>query len=134
MHRQHDEEVPAMSYMDGRIVVFAAAMLLLLLLGIGVKFLDLRRRRDEEAVAIQARISDALLLDPALSHLPIVPTVRVPLWRGKPAMVEVRGSVPLPGMRRAAVDLVVKEALRTGRTCSVVDRISVNPATLRHAA
>jgi hypothetical protein len=33
-----------------------------------------------------------------------------------------------------ALLLVLKEALRTGRSCRVADRMSVDPATLRHAA
>jgi hypothetical protein len=122
-----------MSGMDARFVLFAVVILLLLVVA-GVKIYDLKRRRDEDAVAIQARISDALMVEPSLARFPLTPTVRIPLWRGRPMMVEVAGSVPLPELRQAAVDLVLREALRTGGTCSLKDRISVDPALLRRAA
>jgi hypothetical protein len=122
-----------MSGTDARFVVFAVAILLLLV-GAGVKIYDLKRRRDEDAVAIQARISDALMVEPSLARFPLTPTVGIPLWRRGPMMVEVAGSVPLPELRQAAVDLVLREALRTGGTCNLKDRISVDPALLRRAA
>ena len=37
-------------------------------------------------------------------------------------------------LRHAAVDLVLREALRTGKSCRLEDRISVDRALLRHAA
>jgi hypothetical protein len=48
------------------IIVVAAMLTLVVLLGIAVKLYDLKRKRDEEAVAAQARVSDALLMDSAL--------------------------------------------------------------------
>jgi len=58
----------------------------------------------------------------------------LPLWNGKPVMVEVTGTAPRAGLRQAAVDLALREALRTGKTCRIEDRVSVDPAMLRHAA
>ena len=115
-------------------VLVSAVILLLLIVGIGVKLYDRKQKRDQEAAALQARISDALMSDPMLSRLPITATVRLPLWNGKPVMVEVTGTAPRPGLRQAAVDLALREALRTGNTCRIVDRVSVDPAMLRHAA
>ena len=66
------------------IIVVAAMLALVVLLGIAVKLYDLKRKREEEAVAAQARISDALLMDAALSGLPLTPTAHVPLWSGTP--------------------------------------------------
>ena len=49
-------------------------------------------------------------------------------------MVEVAGSVPERGLRQAAVDLVLREALRTGKGCRVENWISLDAAMLRRAA
>ena len=115
-------------------VLVSAVILLLLIVGIGVKLYDRAQKRDQEAAALQARISDALMTDPMLSRHPITATVHMPLWNGRPVMVDVTGTVPRSGLRQAAVDLVLREALRTGKTCRLVDGISVDPAMLRHAA
>jgi hypothetical protein len=74
------------------------------------------------------------MVDPLLSPFPITPTVHIPMWSGKPVMVEVSGNLPGAGLRQAAVDLVLREALRSDRTCRLVDRISVDPGMLRRAA
>jgi hypothetical protein len=115
-------------------VLVSAIVILLLIVGVGVKLYDLKRKQEQDAAALQARISDALMTDPMLSPFPITPTAHIPLWSGKPVMVEVTGTVPGAGLRQAAVDLVLREALRTGRTCRLVDRISVDPGMLKRAA
>jgi hypothetical protein len=56
------------------------------------------------------------------------------MWSGKPVTVEAAGTVPSAGLRQAAVDLVLREALRSGRTCRLVDRITVDPVMLKRAA
>jgi hypothetical protein len=103
------------------LVLVSAVILLLFMVGIGVKLYDRARKRD------------ALMVDPMLSRLPVTATVRIPMWNGRPVMAEVSGTVPRAGLRQAAVDLVLREALRTGKTCRLVDRISVDPAMLSHA-
>jgi hypothetical protein len=115
-------------------VLVSAVVILLLIVGVGVKAYDLKRKREQDAAALQARISDALMVDPLLSPFPITPTVRIPVWSGKPVMLEVSGTVPGAGLRQAAVDLVLREALRSGRTCRLVDRISVDPGMIKRAA
>ena len=76
------------------IIVVAAMLALVVLLGIAVKLYDLKRKREEEAVAAQARISDALLMDATLSGLPLTPTAHIPLWSGTPLTLQITGSVP----------------------------------------
>ncbi len=115
-------------------VLVSAVILLLLIVGIGVKLYDRAQKRDQDAAALQARISDALMTDPMLSRLPITATIHISLWNGRPVMVEVTGTAPRAGLRQAAVDLVLREALRTGKTARLVDRITVDPTMLRHAA
>lgn len=52
---------------------------LLVAIGVAVKFYDLRRKREAEAVHIQAQISDAFLRDPNLFGLPVAATARAAL-------------------------------------------------------
>ena len=52
------------------IIVVATMLLVVVLLGVAVKLYDLKRRREDEAVAAQARISDALLMDANLADIP----------------------------------------------------------------
>jgi hypothetical protein len=115
-------------------LLVSAVILFLLIVGVGVKIYDLRQKRDHEAAAIQVSLSDALMDEPTLSRFPLTPRVRIPLWRGRPVMVEVAGSVPEHGLRQAAVDLVLRGALRMGKGCRVENRISVDQAMLRGAA
>src|SRR5262249_36815350 len=70
-------------------MVIGVVLALLIVVGIGVKMYDLKRKRDAEAVHLQAQVSDALLRESTLFGLPITPTVHVPTWKGSPAKIEV---------------------------------------------
>jgi hypothetical protein len=94
---------------------------LLIIVGIGVKMFDLKRKRDAEAVQLQAQLSDALLREGGLS---ITPTAHIPLWAGGPVTVEVSGPAPAsPEGREAALRLVEREAARIRPDVRVIDRI-----------
>jgi hypothetical protein len=82
------------------VLVAAAAVVIVALLG---KVHELRDRRAAEAIAVQGEIADALLRDPALLGLPLVPRARVPLWRGSPVTVKVTGEVPSRELRALAL-------------------------------
>src|SRR5258705_14001022 len=84
------------------IIVVATMLLVVVLLGVAVKLYDLKRKREDEAVAAQAKISDALLMGANLAGLPLTPTAHLPLWRGTPLVIGVRGAGPGPGRRGAA--------------------------------
>jgi hypothetical protein len=116
------------------LIVVAAMLSLVVLLGIGVKLYDLKRRREEEAVAAQARVSDALLMDASLAGLPLTPTAHVPLWKGTPLVVEINGAVPRAELRFAAVDVARREISRSRSDFQVEDHIKVDPALLTRAA
>jgi hypothetical protein len=116
------------------IIVVAAMLSLVVLLGIGVKLYDLKRKREEEAVAAQARVSDALLMDASLAGLPLTPTAHVPLWKGTPLVVEIKGAVPRAELRFAAVDVARREISRSRSDFQVEDHIKVDPAILTRAA
>jgi hypothetical protein len=112
------------------IIVVATMLILVVLLGFAVKLYDLKRKREDEAVAAQARVSDALLMDATLAGLPLTPTAHLPLWKGSPLVVEITGAVPRVELREAAVDVM-------GRSRSdfrIEDRIAVDPAGIGHAA
>jgi hypothetical protein len=124
---------PEMTSGSGAFMVAALVVVLLIAVGVMVKLYDLRRKREDEAVALQARLSDALLAEPSLSSLPLVPTVRIPM-RGSPVTIEIVGTVPRPELRQAAIDLVVREAARSVKSYRVDARISIDSMMQRRAA
>jgi len=121
---------------DGLVGLFVAAALIVLLAAmiLVAKMYDLSRRREGQAVSLEARISNSLRADPLLSSLPVVPTVKIPLWRGSPVVIAMTGSVPRSQLRHAALELALREAERRARTYLLEDRILVDPAMARRAA
>jgi hypothetical protein len=115
-------------------VVVGSLLAVLVVLGALIKMLDLKRKRDGEAVVVQARISDAVLRDPRLFSLPITPTAHVPLWSGTPVTVEVAGQVPSEDLRDATLHLVEREASQLGSDVRVESRIAVVPTMARRSA
>jgi hypothetical protein len=110
-------------------VALGAAVLLVLVIVIGasVKLFDLRRRRADEAAALQARISDALMTDPMLSRFPIATTAHRGLMGSSPVIVDVHGTLPSTSHRESAISVVRAEAGRTGMPFSIEDQIAVDP-------
>ncbi|MGH7393496.1 MAG: hypothetical protein ACREM3_29180 [Candidatus Rokuibacteriota bacterium] len=106
---------------------------LLVILGVLVKVLDLKRKREAEAVHVQAQISDALLREPALFGMPVTPTAHVPLWSGTPVKVEVTGQIPAPEARDVVLRLVRAEAVRVRPDVDIEDRLTVDPGVARVA-
>src|SRR5436309_14776012 len=92
------------------LTVFLLLFGLLVVVGIGVKLYDLKRKREAEAVHLQAQVSDALLRDASLFGLAVTPTAQVPWWSGTPARLDVAGRVPDPAYRGRALHLVDQEA------------------------
>jgi hypothetical protein len=109
-------------------IVVATMLLLVVLLGVAVKLYDLKRKREDEAIAAQARISDALLMDAMLAGLPLTPTAHLPLWKGSPLVVEITGRVPRPELREAAVNVARREMGRSRSDFRIEDRIAVQAA------
>ncbi len=118
----------------GFVAVVVMMTVLVLILAVAVKLYDLKRKRDDEAVSLQARISDALLVEPMFAGVAITPTVRIPLWRGSPATVELAGTVVRPQLRESAIELVIREMSRDRTDCRIEDRLVVDPILLKHAA
>lgn len=95
---------------------------LLLLVGIAVKLYDWKRKRDAEAVHLQAQVSDALMREAGLSGLLLTPTASI---RGGDAQVEISGEVPDDAAREMAIRIAQEEAARVRPDARIVDRISV---------
>lgn len=105
----------------GTLAVVAVVAGLLIIVGIGMKMFDLKRKREAEAVQLQAQLSDALLREGGLT---ITPTAHIPLWAGGPVTVELSGPAPTsPEGREAALQLVEREAARIRPDVRVIDRI-----------
>ena len=66
-------------FLVAALIVALAAMILV------ARAYDLSRKREAQSISFEARISRFLRADPLLSPFPIVPTVRIPLWRGAPS-------------------------------------------------
>jgi len=106
---------------------------MLVLIGVGVKLYDLKRKRDAEGVALQARVSDALMREPDVFALAVTPTAHVPWWSGTPVRLEVTGRVPSPEARDQVVHLVEREARQIRPDVTLVDRLQVDAAVSRVA-
>jgi hypothetical protein len=107
---------------------------LLVLVGVGVKLYDLKRKREAEAVHLQAQVADALLRDPDIYGLAVTPTAHVPWWSGTPARLEVVGRVPTPASREPVLRLVEQEAQRVRPDVVLVDRLEVDAAVRARVA
>ena len=119
---------------SGILMALALMGALLLIVGIGVKFWDMKRKREAEAVHLQSQISDALLREQDFFGLAITPTVHAGLRRGTPMTIEVTGQAPSESVRDAALRIVRDEASRVRSDFDVVDRIQVRQEPARRAA
>jgi hypothetical protein len=119
---------PASADGTGWIVASLLVFGLLLVIGVVVKLYDLRRKREAEAVHLQAQISDALLRDSLLFGLPVAATAHAPLWSGTPVTIEVTGEVPDAAIRDAVLRIALSEAQRIRPDVEIVDRLQVRAA------
>jgi hypothetical protein len=115
--------------MAAPVIILGVALLGGLILTVAI--VDLRRKRQARAVAIESSIADALMRDPQLTGTVITTFAHVPLASGGVPTVEVRGEVDYPELREAAVRIVRQELLRHHPEGRVEDRIFV--ATPVHA-
>lgn len=106
-------------------VGFLVILGLLVLVGIAVKVYDRKRKRDAQAVHLQAQVSDALMRDARLAGLVLTPTASVPIWGRGPATIEISGEVPDPAMRDAVLRVARDEAARLRPDIEIVDRLTV---------
>lgn len=119
---------------EGGLAILFLLVALFVIVGVAVKLVDLKRKRESEAVHLQAQVSDALLREASLFGLPITPNAHVPFWRGTPATLEVAGQVPTPDLHAAVMRVVEEEASRIRPDVRIVDRLGVVPTAAMRAA
>src|SRR5207247_143896 len=105
-------------------VGFLVILGLLVLVGIAVKLYDRKRKRDAEAVHLQAQVSDALMRDARLAGLVLTPTANVPTWGRGPAIIELSGEVPDGAMRDTVLRVAREEAARLRPDVEIIDRLA----------
>jgi len=116
------------------LVALTVVVGLLLITGIAVKIYDMKRKREDEGVALQARLSDALLIEPSLAGYPVTPTVHVPFRRSSPVVVSITGAVSTPEFRAAALQLVSRELSHASTDYRIDDHLAVDAMVAKHAA
>jgi hypothetical protein len=121
---------------SGWMAISGVIMLVLVLVAVGVavKAFDLKRRRESEAVLLQAQLSDALLRDPSLAGLLVTPTAYVPYWSGSPATVVLEGRIPSNDLREPVLRVIEREAARIRPDVVIEDHVAVVPEVARRAA
>jgi hypothetical protein len=119
-------QTPETTTSSGTIGVIVLAALLVVASGIAVGLYDRQRRREQKALELQARLSDALLLDPSLPGLTITPTVQMPFSSRGTLVVDVAGYVPTLEVRDAAIQLVRRETAGLDQPIRIEDRMLVN--------
>ncbi len=108
----------------GAAALVAVVVVMLLVIVVGVKLYDAKRKREGNALTVQARISDALLRD--FVTLPITAVANGSLWRRAPLVLTIRGRVPTPEQREAVMRLVGQELSRHPGV-RAEDRLVVDP-------
>jgi hypothetical protein len=124
---------PAAGTSGGLVALLVIVVAFLVAIAIVAKLLDAKRKRENEGVLLQAQISDALLREPQLAGLAVVPTARVSFWSGPPT-VELTGRVPTEETRRGVLELARSEASRMRPDAVIEDRITVVPQRNLQAA
>ena len=118
----------------GFIPLVIAGVLVLLAIAVVGRLLDLRRRREDEALGLQSRVSDALMLEPGLSGLPVTANMHVPLWPRKPPTLEIVGRVPTPDQHELAARVAMRTLAERAEQVVVEDKVWVDPVMREHAA
>jgi hypothetical protein len=123
----------AMDWFTGPSMFVSSASLVLVgvLITLGVRYLESRSRREEEAARLQLALTQALARDTTLAGRAVVPLVSVPA-RG-PARVELVGLVGSRDVREAAVQLIEREGLRLGESFRVIVNLQVGDVVRRPA-
>jgi len=126
------KSAPAASDWGGAVAVVVGVLVLLIAIGSAVKLYDHKRKREDDAMALQSRISDALLREYAT--LSITAVVTGSQWRRSPMVVAIRGTVSTPELREAVMRLAAQELAREHRDARLEDRLFIDPQMGRHVA
>lgn len=118
----------------GFISLVAAGFVVLLAIAVIGRLLDLRRRREDEALGLQSRVSDALMLEPGLSGLAVTANMHVPLWPRTPPTLELVGRVPTPDQHELASKVALRTLADRADQVQLEDKVWVDPVMREHAA
>jgi len=124
---------PGIGERNAELTLMLVSSVVLLLLA-GAKAIDLKRTREDQAVRLQAQISDALLRERRLASLPVTATVHISVWSRSPARIELRGQVPTAELWQAVRHVAEQEASRSLPVFHIDDRIAVVPPSMRARA
>jgi len=119
---------------SGFIALVAAGFVVLLVIAVVGRLLDLRRRREDEALGLQSRVSDALMLEPGLAGLAVTASMHVPLWPRKRPTLEIAGRVPTPDQHELASKVAMRTLADRADQVRVDDKVWVDPVMREHAA
>lgn len=98
------------------------------------KISDLRRKREEQTVELEAGISAELLEHEGFFRSCVGPTVHIPFWRGSPAAISMDGAAPSLRLAQTAIHLATEAASRVRPDFTIENRIVVLPAAASHPA
>ena len=118
----------------GFVALVAIGIGVLLIIGIIGRLLDLRRRREDEALGLQSRVSDALMLEPGLAGLAVTASMHVPLLPGKDPTLEITGRVPTPDQHELATRVAMRTLADRSAHVHIQDKVWVDPVMREHAA
>ena len=102
-------------------LVVAATMLVMLAIA---KLNDLRIRRQERLLDLEAHVRDALLECRELGRVHVWPVVRASSWNGGPLTVELYGKVPSAQLENVACRIAADVAARRGAEARIENRMS----------
>lgn len=123
---------PSAADWGGAAALGATVLVMLLVIVVGVKLYDAKRKREGEALMVQARISDALLRD--FVTMPITAVASGSAWRRSPLVLTIRGRVPTPEQREAVMRLVGQELSHYHPGVRAEDRLVVDPLMQKQTA
>jgi hypothetical protein len=116
---------PAMAWFTGSLLALGVAVVIAMgvPIALGVRYLEARSRRDEEAARLQQALSESLAREPELSSSSILPIVSLPLRGG--ARIELTGWVASAETREVAARTIEREAARLAQAIRIVDHLEI---------
>jgi hypothetical protein len=117
----------------GALTIIGLVVALIVIIGAGVRLYAQQRKREAEALHLQARLSDALLREPGLSGLALAATVHAVTFKKAPPVVELSGQVPTREARDRALNILRAETARLQTAVQTEDRVGIVP-TMAHRA
>jgi hypothetical protein len=118
----------------GALPIVGLVIALIVIIGAVVRLYAQKRQREEEALHLQARLSDALLRDPGLSGLALTATVHAVIFKKGPPVVELSGQVPTREAHDRALDILRAETARLQTAVQIEDRVGIVPTMAQRAS